>query len=260
MLISVVLRKQHEFYKMGIDMSSAFDTIKRSTILTLLEDAGCAEDDIRLVQLLLANTKVRVRVNNATSAEFVSTNGAFQGDSLSGILFTLTLAGGLYQIRAVVPTRPNPPISNEGMPVEWEYSDDVDFADENLSPLKELLPKCTDVLQEWNLNVNEGKTEFVHFHLADKDDKDELGMPMTDNEAWRTCKSLGSLLCSIADIKHRIILANSAFSNFNNLWLKGRKIPLKKKLQVYNAQVISVLLYNCSSWSAPKSTMEKLNI
>ena len=32
MLISVMLRKQHEFYKMGIDMSSAFDTIKRSTI------------------------------------------------------------------------------------------------------------------------------------------------------------------------------------------------------------------------------------
>ena len=118
MLISVVLRKQHEFYKMGIDMSSAFDTIKRTSILKLLEDEGYAEDDIRLiVQLLLANTKVHVRVNNATSAEFVSTNGAFQGDSLSGILFTLSLAGGLYHIRAVVPTRPNPPISNEGMPV-----------------------------------------------------------------------------------------------------------------------------------------------
>ena len=37
MLISVVLRKHHEFHKMGIDMSSAFDTIKRSTILRLLD-------------------------------------------------------------------------------------------------------------------------------------------------------------------------------------------------------------------------------
>ena len=36
MLISVVLRKHHEFHKMGIDMTSAFDTINRSTILRLL--------------------------------------------------------------------------------------------------------------------------------------------------------------------------------------------------------------------------------
>ena len=34
---------------------------------------------------------------------------------------------------------------------------------------------------------------------------------------------------------------------------------LKRKLLVYDAQVISVLLYNCSSWSAPKAIMEKLN-
>ena len=45
-------------------MSSAFDTIKRSTILRLLEDAGCSEEDVRLVRLLLANTGVKVRVNS----------------------------------------------------------------------------------------------------------------------------------------------------------------------------------------------------
>ena len=259
MLISVVLRKHHDFHKIGIDMSSAFDTIKRSTILRLLEDAGCTEDDIRLVRLLLSNTKIRVRVNNATSAEFISTNGAFQGDSLSGILFTLQLAGALYHVRAVVVNRPNPPISDTGMPLEWEYSDDVDFVDSEVEPLEELLPTCTEILGEWNLNVNEGKTEFVHFYLASKDDIDEEGLPLTDNEAWRTCKSLGSLLCSSADIKHRIILANAAFNTFSKLWLQGRQIPLKKKLLVYDAQVVSVLLYNCSSWSAPKAIMEKLN-
>ena len=141
MLISVVLRKHHEFHKMGIDMSSAFDTIKRSTILRLLEEAGCSEDDIRLVRLLMANTKIRVRVNGTLSAEFTSTDGAFQGDSLSGTLFNLSLAGALYHVRAVATERPNPPISDKGMPVEWEYSDDVDFADTDLGPLQDFLPK-----------------------------------------------------------------------------------------------------------------------
>ena len=75
MLLSVVMRKHCEIHKMGIDMTSAFDTIKRSTILRLLQDAGCSVDDIRLVRLLLANTKVTVRVNKATSTVFISTGG-----------------------------------------------------------------------------------------------------------------------------------------------------------------------------------------
>ena len=145
------------------------------------------------------------------------------------------------------------------MPVEWEYSDDVDFLDEHLQPLQELLPKCRDVLSEWNLHVNESKTEFVHFYLAGRGDLDDDGSPLIDNEAWRMCKSLGSLLCSTADIKRRINLAHSAFNTFSKLWLRGRRIPLQRKLQVYDAQVVSVLLYNCSSWSAPQNVVVKLD-
>ena len=259
MLISVVLRKHYEFHKMGIDMSSAFDTIKRSTILRLLEDAGCSEDDVRLVRLLLANTGVKVRVNSEISAEFISTNGSFQGDSLSGALFTLNLAGALYHVRAVVPERPNPPISDTGLPLEWEYSDDTDFLDEERETLDALLPVCRDVFQEWNLFVNEDKTEFVHFHVAGRGDTDANGNLLLGNESWRFCKSLGSLLCSTADISHRIALAQSAFQTYTKLWLRGTQIPLERKLIVYEAQVLSVLLYNCSSWSAPKAVMEKLN-
>ena len=44
-------------------MSRAFDTVKRETIIHVLRDAGCSEDDIRLVQYLLSNMILRVRVN-----------------------------------------------------------------------------------------------------------------------------------------------------------------------------------------------------
>ena len=46
----VVMRKKWTFSKMGIDMSRAFDTVKTDTIIIVLKDAGCSEDDIRLVQ------------------------------------------------------------------------------------------------------------------------------------------------------------------------------------------------------------------
>ena len=259
MLISVVMRKHCEIHKMGIDMTSAFDTIKRSTILRLLQDAGCSEDDVRLVRLLLANTKVTVRVNKATSTIFLSTGGSFQGDSLSGCLFTLTLAGGLNQLRSVYIARPILPIADNGMPLEWEYADDADFVGQDIETLREMLPVCTEVFKEWDLHINESKTEFVHFYLASRGDVDTDGNALVDNEAWRVSKSLGSLLCSTRDIKHRIVLANSAFQTYSKVWLQGSKIPLERKLLVYEAQVVSVLLYNCGTWSAPKHVMSKLD-
>ena len=255
MLISVVMEKKWEFHKIGIDMSSAFDTINRQSILNLLADAGCTEDEIRLVRFLLSNTKLRVRVNNTLSAEFISTEGAFQGDSLSGTLFTLTLAGALNHVRAVVTFRPNPPIASNMMPTESEYSDDVDYIDEDHGRLVEMLPTVKRVLSDWCLYMNEDKTEHVHIYLAQRGDVDSNGKSVIDNEQWRSSKLLGSLLCSVKDIQHRIILANIAFNNFSSVWSKGRKISLQRLLRVYDAQVISVLLYNCSSWAVPQLSL-----
>ena len=62
---------------MSVDMSSAFDTIDRQTILNVLGDAGCNEDEIRLARLLLTNTILRINVNGTLSIEFQTTTGAF---------------------------------------------------------------------------------------------------------------------------------------------------------------------------------------
>ena len=260
-LVSVVLEKRWALHKMGIDMSSAFDTIKRSTILHLLADAGCSEDDIRLVRYLLSNTKLRIKINGTTSIEFEVTIGAYQGDSLSGSLFTLYLAGALYHFRAVVSSlRPNPPITVSLLPLEWEYADDVDFIDEDKETLEQIFPICKEILAEWNLFVNEAKTEFTHFYLADKDEVDTKGEPVKNNEPWRKSVSLGSKLCSTKDIQHRCILGNSAFQKYKKVWLQGTRISLQTKLKIYEAQVVSVIMYNSNSWAAPKNILSKLDI
>ena len=242
MLVSVVQNRHWEFSKMGIDMSPAFDTISRQTVLNLLIDAGCTEDEVRLVRLLLSNTKLHVRVGKSKSTVFISLSGAFQGDSLSGVLFTLTLAGALIHLRAML-DRPNPPISDECLPLESEYADDVYFMDEDPDALKNILPVAISVLKEWSLNVNEQKPEFVRVFLAGKNETDSHGVKISGNEQWRSTKQLGSLMCSTRDILRRIQLGNVAFANFSKIWLQGRRISLKRKLQVYEAQVVSVLMY-----------------
>jgi hypothetical protein len=255
MLIAVVMNKQFCFHKMGIDMSSAFDTIKRSTILSLLADAGCSEDDIRLVRFLLSNTILKVRINSDTSIEFETTMGSFQGDSLSGCLFTLVLAAALYHLRTLIPFRPTLPYNPATlMPLESEYADDADFLDDDPLKLQFIQAVASQVLKQWNLNINTTKTEFVDFHLAQKNEDD------FENEEWRKSKLLGSHMCSIYDIKQRCIKGNIAFNSYKNVWLQGRRINIRRLIQIYEAMVVSVIMYNCSSWAATKDILEKLDV
>ena len=262
LLISVVKEKRWEFSKMGIDMSSAFDTIKRSVILDLLEEAGCCEDDIRLARYLLSNTKLRIKIDETISLEFETSKGSFQGDAASGAFFTLYFAGALYHLRAVLSyLRPNPPFDpNSFLPVEWEYADDADFGDEVEENLREMLPICKEILAEWDLLVNEDKTEFVRFYIADKTDVDEKGEPLRGREPWRKNVSLGSKLCSKADIVHRCILANVAFEKYSKVWLEKYHTSLYTKVKLYEALVTPVLLYNCNSWAAPEKILQKVDV
>ena len=58
---------------------------------------------------------------------------------------------------------------------------------------------------------------------------------MKGNEAWRTNKAPSRL-----DIERKCILGNVAFS----VWLHGKKMDLSRLIQVYEAMVVSVMLYS----------------
>ena len=206
-----------------------------------------------MIRILLAQTRLSIRVGSCTSDWFTTNLGAPQGDSLSPLLFVCFLAHALHTLRDVA-SRPTPPISIHGLPMEWAYADDVDFIDEKLDPLTALLPLAKAHLEKFNLKINQSKTEHTHVFLAKKHAKNERG-----NEPWRKSRLLGSLLCSTQDILHRITLGNAAFQNFWKLWMRRNRITLQKRLRVYDALVVSVMLYNCSSWAAPKNTLEKLD-
>ena len=95
-------------------------------------------------------------------------------------------------------------------------------------------------------------------YLASSGEKDENGNAISGNELWRKSITLGSMLCSKSDIQRRISLGYAAFNNYKKNW--SNKIPLEKRLILYEALVVSVLMYNSSCWAAPKSILEKLDI
>ena len=59
----------------GIDMSSAFDTIDRQTLLDILTEI-IGEDELRIIRFLLSDTTMNTRINGATKEKPFETSGS----------------------------------------------------------------------------------------------------------------------------------------------------------------------------------------
>ena len=71
---------------LGIDMSRAFDTIRRDKLMHILE-TFLDDSELRMIRLLLADTTLESQLVKGRCAAFNTTIGTPQGDSLSPVLF-----------------------------------------------------------------------------------------------------------------------------------------------------------------------------
>jgi len=235
---------------MSIDMSSAFDTISRCPLLEILSEAGCDEDELRLVRVLISGTQLTVRVGCSLSEAFSTNVGTPQGDALSPILFTCYLAACLKKVRLAVglPSSPLP----ESIPREAEYADDVDMFSTQQDELQNWLPTIKDILSSESLLVNEAKTTFTRVHVDPDPEK-------RGKEDWRTQRVLGSLLGSEADMKRRCNLTDAAFAEVTRLWSQ-KSVRLRKRIRIYNAICLSILMYNSACLALTKSQLKSLDV
>ena len=223
---------------LGVDLSRAFDTIRRDKLLDILQ-TFLGESEMRIIRLLLADTSLEPRLSTGECHAFATSIGMPQWDSLSPVLFTVYLEAALRDLRSRLPTRPQ---TNANLPLDVEYADDTDFISTSrlfLDDIERIAPAC---LAEWSLTINASKTErsSVCRH-ADRVD-----------EEWRmTCK-LGSLLGEAEDVARRKQLANVAFRKLSTVWFRRSRISLPVRLRLYESFVVPVLIYNRGTWGLDK--------
>ena len=230
---------------LGLDMSRAFDTIRRDKLMEVLE-TFLEESELRIIRFLLAETSLEPRLQRGTCDPFNTTIGTPQGDSLSPVLFVVYLEAALRDLRRKVQTRNNRDI---GLPLDVAYADDVDFVSYSrafLDAVEQIVPGS---LLEWFLNVNPTKTE----HTTIKRE------PGREGEEWRMTKKLGSLLGDGEDVARRKQLANVAFYQMKSPWLRRNHISEELRLRLYNAFVIPVLLYNMGTWGLTQKQTDQLD-
>ena len=144
--IAEALTKDEEFSIVGIDLSSAFDTIYREKLDEILEKKGVEKDVRMMVKLMMRDTSFKVN-----GRERISTNiGTPQGDALSPLLFCIYMKEALDELM-------RKGISQERI----VYADDCDFlvygGDEmNMGVIE-------NVLKEFGLKMNSDQGRTVTF-------------------------------------------------------------------------------------------------
>ena len=135
-LSSISETKRWSLYRLGINLSKAFDTPHRSDLLsTIVSVAPTTPDVLPLVHTLLSDTTLQVRVQGKTAPPFRSNVGTPQGDSLSPILFTCNFESALRGIRSDLPP-------DDILPPELQYADDLDFIGTDEQELEYVRDQC----------------------------------------------------------------------------------------------------------------------
>ena len=256
-ILSKVQEEDITIYVTGIDMSAAFDTIKREDIMSIVEEIG-EEDDIRMVRALLSETTLEVKLKGYEGEPtiFISNRGASQGDGLSGPFFTVDFEYALREVRAEFAQTPTPagheyimqninnPIvtpdhdhaynteePSQEPPSEITFADDHDELTTDINYQNMFIAKVAEILKRFGLEVNNSKTEKTTLKRGDR-----------DTETWRKVVKLGNCLGDMEDITNRKQLSKAAYIKITKVWLENHTDTLDQKVQLSDSLVTSVFL------------------
>ena len=255
----------YEIYILMIDMSKAFDTVKRGQLLNDLKDI-LEDDELHMIQILIKDVKLRVRCGKEIGKEIETNVGVPQGDCLSPVLFTLYLAQALKEERDERSEEHNytktPKTSEELLPtylrdhtysvmkenhlmIDQQYADDISWLSTSKSKIEEIENNIPGKLQSRNLKVNHSKTEKYCIKRQGQED-------------WKECKYLGTILDTEKDIKRRKGLAISAYTKLKYI-LESKRTNINLRIRTFDAFVGSIFLYNSELWTLTKQMEQKID-
>lgn len=126
-----------------------------------------------------------------------------------------------------------------------DFADDIVLLENSIAIANEQLNILKTEARKVGLEINEEKTEVMIFNLNTTEQVYLDGKPL---KLVKNFKYLGSQMeSSKVDFEHRRGLALGAFACMNKIWT-SKSIPLSLNVNIFQASVLSILLYGCESW------------
>ena len=226
----------------------------------ILQAYGLPKETVAAITILYRNTKVKVRSPDGDTEYFDIVAGVLQGDMLAPYLFIVCLD---YALRTSIDKiRENgfelTKKRNRRYPAKTitdaDYADDIAILANTLNQAETLQHSLERAAAGIGLYVNAHKTEYMCYNqTGDISTLDGTPLKLDDKFTF-----LGSSVTSTEkDIDTWLTKAWRAINRLSIIWKSD--LTDKMKRSFFQAAVVSILLYGCTTWTLTKRLQEKLD-
>ena len=218
------------------------------------------EETVAAITILYRNTKVKVRSPDGDTEYFDIVAGVLQGNTLAPYLFIICLD---YVLRTSIDNiRENGFVLTKKRSrrypaktiIDADYANDIALLTNTPNQAETLLHSLERAAAGIGLHVNAHKTEFMCFNQkGDISTLDRTSLKLVDKFTYR-----GSSVSSTEkDIDTRLTKAWTAIDRLSIIWKSD--LTDKMKRSFFQAAVMSILLYGCTTWMLTKRLEKKLD-
>ena len=261
--------EQHQdLYLTFVDLTKAFDIVNRDLLWNILHKFICHPTFIAMLQQFHTGMCAQAVMADSQSFSFPVEVGVKQGCVIAPIIFNLLLVaitlvshrdlqssdcigieyrldGGLFNLRhlkAVTKT-------SSAMIYALQYTGDAAFPSLTADRLECSLDVMSEIYQRGRPYDQYNKNEILSTSSPDAPTFSISGNQLKNSEDFTY---LGSNLSFSGDltneIQRRINIASSAFDRLSKRVFGNQNLMIHTKIAVYDAVIISTILYSCETW------------
>jgi hypothetical protein len=240
-----------------IDFAAAFDSIHRDSMWAILRKCNLPSLFVDILRDMYSGASSWVRTGSGNSNTFSIRTGVRQGCVLSPVLFNLVLD---WALKKAVTAGDGVMCSDLDVVCDLEYADDIAILQPDEASCQSLLDRIAESAGRLGLTIKPAKTKAMSFHLPSPP---VLWVGGTQIEVVSTFTYLGSVISSekvsaAEDITVRIAKASATFGRLKVHLFRRQDIAPNVKMKIYNAAILSILLYGSESWSLTQSEIRQL--
>ena len=271
-------REQHKpLYIAFIDLTKAFDLVSREGLFDILLKIGCPPKLHSLIRSFHDDMKATIQYEGSMSNPFDIKSGVKQGcvlaPTLFNIFFALLLkhAFGTSTEGVYLCTRSDGRLFNlarlkakskvtEKTIRDMLFADDAAVVSHTEQELQRLMDRFSQACTDFGLTISLKKTNVLS---QDVDTPPAICIKDHQLEVVHQFTYLGSTISDNlsldAEINKRIGKAASTLGRLTTRVWENQKLTTSTKMAVYNACIISTLLYGSETWTTYSRQERKLN-
>ena len=239
------------------DFTKAFNSIHRGKMEQIVLEYGLPKETVAAITILYRNTKVKVRSPDGATEYFDIVVGVQRRDTLAPYLFIICLD---YALRTSIDKiRGNDfgltkKRSRRHTAKTIADADDIAILANTPNQAETLLHSSEQATAGIGLHVNAHKTEYMCYNqTGDITTLDVTPLKLVDMFTY-----LGSNVSSTQnDIDTRLTKAWTANDRLSIVWKSDLTDKIKRSF--FQAAVVSIMLYGCTTWTQTKRLEKKLD-